>query len=92
MSITRERLSTKITDIYPELDSDVTALEVGPDDAAGDGPDWLVTMRMGGEALSTRIDGADAADCVEGGQCLRLGVQVGRFVQNYCLARSACPV
>ncbi len=89
MTVTRRRLDGKIRRLFPELSSDAVALGVTRD---GAGPDWLVTMRMGDEDLSTHIDARQARRCLDDGQCLHLGVQLGRFVDNFCLRHTACPV
>jgi hypothetical protein len=47
-------------------------------------------MRKDDNELSTHIDKQDAEDCLKGKECVYLGTQIGRFVQNYCLRGDTC--
>lgn len=82
-------LAQSISSLYPEIAKHGIAVSVAKDAATGD---WLVTMTHGKHALSTHLAQKDAEDCLAGRQCVSLGVQIGRFVENYCLGQGECPV
>ena len=82
-------LAGAIAALYPEIARHGIAVSLA-DDPATDS--WLVTLSHGGNTLSTHLERQDAATCVLGGACVGLGVQIGRFVENYCLGRGECPV
>jgi hypothetical protein len=84
-----QALVQAITALYPEIAGHGIAVSVAEDPATGD---WLVTMRHGDHTLSTHLEKDDAAACLTGVLCVHLGVQIGRFVENYCLGQGECPV
>ena len=82
-------VAQSIAALYPEIARHGIAVDVAEDPATGA---WLVTLRHGDNKLSTHLEKADAEACLAGVQCVALGVQIGRFVENYCLGRGECPV
>ena len=82
------RIAASIASLDPELARHGSALSVADDPVSGD---WLVTMRHEDHALSTHLGKDDADACIRGVQCASLGVQIGRFVENYCLSLGECP-
>jgi len=88
MAITKELIVKKIKEIYPELGAHSVELLVSQEEGGG----WDVTMKMGEAELTTHIEKHDAEKCLAGEQCVHMGVQVGRFIENYCLGGKACPV
>lgn len=77
--ITREELCTKITAIYPEIgvcgiDLDV---EYSPEKGA-----WIVDLKQQEHELKTYLEEADAQKCLEGKQCVSLGLQIAELVNN----------
>jgi len=82
-------LAQAIASLYPEIAKHGIAVSVAQDPATDA---WLVTMSHGGHTLSTHLEKKDADDCLAGVQCVYLGVQIGRFVENYCLGQGDCPV
>lgn len=88
MPLTSNDLVKKIAEFYPELDRhgvDLSA-EMDPDKNA-----WVVTLKMGEHSMDTHIEHVDAEKCLEGVECTYLGVQIGRFIENFCLGGKACP-
>jgi hypothetical protein len=94
-SVTTNALLARIKEFYPELGRHGVALSARLDEASGA---WIVTMNTeaagtaGEHSLSTHVDVQDAEKCLQGVECLYLGVQVGRFIENHCLGGGACPV
>ncbi|WP_051445508.1 hypothetical protein [Desulfocurvus vexinensis] len=90
-SVTTNALLARIKEFYPELGRHGVELSARLDEASGA---WIVTMTTGaaGEhSLSTHVEAQDAEKCMQGVECLYLGVQVGRFIENHCLGGGACP-
>jgi hypothetical protein len=81
-------LANAIASLYPEIAAHGIAVTVTEDPASGA---WLVTMGNSGNSLSTHLEKKDADDCLAGIKCVHLGVQIGRFVENYCLGKGECP-
>lgn len=72
-------LCDKIKSIYPEIGRcgiDVD-LEFDKEKNA-----WVVKLDKEGKHLSTHLETKDADECMEGKQCVYLGVQINQFVEN----------
>uniref|UniRef100_I2PWQ3 Uncharacterized protein n=1 Tax=Desulfovibrio sp. U5L TaxID=596152 RepID=I2PWQ3_9BACT len=82
-------IAQAITTLYPEVSRHGVDITVADDPATGD---WLVTMRREGNSLSTHLAKKNAEECLEGIQCTTLGIQIGRFIEAYCLGKGDCPV
>ncbi len=82
-------IAAKITELYPEIRQHDIGISVEEDPATGE---WCVVMTHGKHSLSTHVTKQDADDCLSGKQCYELGVQIGRFVESYCLGQGECPV
>lgn len=87
MPIDAKTLEDKVKSIYPELGEHGLAVTVKESE---DAREWLITVSKGEHTLTTHISSQDAADCIGGNQCVHLGVQIGTFVENYCLGGGAC--
>ena len=88
MEVKASELIAKIGEIHPELKKNGVQVTAYLDDRAGA---WVVGLNFEDHSLETHLDKADAEDCLAGRKCVHLGVQVGRFVQNYCLRDEVCP-
>lgn len=84
-----QSIAQAINTLYPEVSRHGIDISVTDDPATGD---WLVTMRHDEHTLSTHLAKKHAEECLEGIQCATLGVQIGRFIEAYCLGRGDCPV
>lgn len=76
----KDTLAAKLKEMYPEitqhkLDMD---LEFIPDKDY-----WVVKLAKGDHRLHTLLDQKDAQACIDGTQCVYLGVQIGQFVKNF---------
>jgi len=72
-------LCEKITSIYPEVGRcgiDVN-LEFDKNKKA-----WVVTLDKEGKHLTTHLETKDADGCVEGKECVHLGIQINQFIKN----------
>jgi len=77
-----------IARLYPEIAAHGINVSVADDPATAS---WRVVLTHGGNTLATYLERKDADDCVSGVKCVGLGVQIGRFVENYCLSKGECP-
>ena len=89
MHVTASLLEAKIREIYPELEEYDVAISIYFDEKTDA---WVVTFSKNGHSLDTHLDKDDVQACVEGKKCVYMGVQIGRFIENYCLRDGVCPV
>ena len=80
MSVDPEALSAKLRQMYPEIASHGLGLSLSFDQA---GDEWIVKLNKGKHNLSTHLGRKDAEACLEGIQCIYLGVQIAQFVENF---------
>jgi hypothetical protein len=88
MEIKASELIAKIKEIHPELEKNGVQVICYFEEKSGA---WVVGLHFDGNSLETHLEQADVEDCLAGRQCVHLGVQVGRFVKNYCLRDNVCP-
>ena len=73
------QLCEKITSIYPEIGACGTDINVTynqPEKA------WVVHLKKGTHALDHFLDMMDANKCMEGKQCLALGLEIAQLRNN----------
>ena len=80
MSVDRKALESTIREMYPEIIKHDLALSLSFDT---DTDSWIVELGKGKHKLSTHIEKKDAEACLNGTQCIYLGVQIGQFVKNF---------
>lgn len=74
-----KQLCDKITAIYPDIGA--CGIEVNVD--FDDGKEaWMVDLRKDAHHLRTRLEVDEAEKCLEGKQCVSLGIQVAQLVDN----------
>jgi hypothetical protein len=66
--------------MYPEIAMHGIELSLSFDDGKNA---WVVKMTKGGHTLTTFLDQKDADACLEGRQCVYLGIQITQFVNNF---------
>ena len=88
MDVNLNTLEQKIRELYPEIDKHKIGTSLRYDQ---DTDTWLVKFRTGEHTLETHLEKKDVEDCIAGTQCVHLGVQLGRFVEYYCLRDNVCP-
>ena len=76
----KEELAAKLREMYPEIDRHGLdlSLEFGHDENA-----WAIHLKKGEHELTTHLEKKDADECLEGVECVYLGVQVGQFMSNF---------
>lgn len=80
MSAQMETLKNKLKEMYPEIEKHELDLALRFD---GEKDAWVVELRKKGHELKTYLEKKDAEDCVDGIECVYLGVQIGQFIKNF---------
>ncbi len=80
MSIDQKELETTIRDMYPEIREHGLALSLSFDTNTDS---WIIELDKGKHKLTTHLEKKDAEACLDGIQCIYLGVQIGQFVKNF---------
>jgi len=70
----------KIHQMYPDIDRHGVAATVTFDQEK---KTYVLELKKGPHHLSTFIDKADADKCMDGVECIHLGVQIGQFMENF---------
>lgn len=76
---TKEELCNKIKDVFPEIGSCGIDVKVDYDDSE---KAWVVDLKKGGHELKTYLEEPEAQQCMEGKQCVSLGLQIGQLRKN----------
>ena len=87
MTVDKQALARKIRELHPDIDAYSLELTVAFDK---DKDAWYVRLSKDDNSMATHVENKDAAQCLEGTQCLYLGMQIGRFVKNYCQDPDGC--
>lgn len=87
MTVDKQALMDKIRELHPDIDTYSLDLTVAFDREKNA---WYVRLTKGDNAMATHVEAKDAQDCLEGNTCLYLGMQIGRFVKNYCQDPDGC--
>lgn len=80
MSIDYRVLEGKLKEMYPEIQKQGVDLAVCFDDRKDA---WIVELSKGGKGLRTHLERKDAEACLDGVECVYLGVQIGQFVKEF---------
>ena len=79
-SHTDQELVAKLRGLYPEIDAHGIAVSAGYDHEKHA---WIVKLAKGKHELTTHLEKKDADGCMEGVQCVYLGVQIAQLVKNF---------
>ena len=80
MNVNSNVLESKLREMYPEIKKHDLALSTRFDT---DKDAWIVQLSKGKHELTTHLEKKDAEACLDGVQCIYLGVQIGQFVKNF---------
>jgi len=80
MKHTIDEMKAKIHEMYPKIDEHEVASTVTFDEAK---KTYVLELKKGPHHLATYIDEADADKCLEGVECVHLGVQIAQFLENF---------
>jgi hypothetical protein len=79
MTPTKEELCDKILSIYPDIGSCDINVDVRWDE---DSRSWIVNLKKDDQTLTTHLEPDDARNCMEGKECVHLGLQVAQLKNN----------
>jgi hypothetical protein len=80
MKHTLDEMKAKIHQMYPKIDKHGVAATVTYDKTK---KTYVLELKKGPHHLATYIDKTDADKCMEGVECIHLGVQIGQFLDNF---------
>jgi len=75
----KDELCQKITALYPEVGKDDIDVDVFYSTAK---KSWVVEMKSGTHTLRHHLGKNDAKDCMEGKQCVSLGLEIAQLMKN----------
>lgn len=76
----KEELAARLHEMYPEVSAHGIDLALEFDHGMDA---WVVTFSRGGDVLKTFLEKKDADGCMEGVQCVFLGVQIAQLIRNF---------
>jgi hypothetical protein len=74
-----EEICKKIMEIYPDIGACGIDVQVAFDEAERA---YVVHLAKGGRRLKTFLDDGDAERCLEGKQCVSLGIEISQLKDN----------
>ncbi len=77
--IDKNALCEKIRTLYPEIGECGIDVDVDYDQTK---EAWIVDLKKGTHQLKTHLEPPDANACLEGKQCVSLGMQISLLVSN----------
>ena len=75
----QQELQTKIVELYPDIDEHGIKVDVNFDKEK---KTWVVNLKKGDQVLQHYLEIADADDCMEGRQCVSLGLEIAQLLKN----------
>jgi len=75
----KQELCNKIKEIYPDIGECGIDVTVHHD---GQAHSWIVDLKKGGHELKHHLDYPDANDCMDGKQCVALGLEIAQLRKN----------
>ena len=88
MSYTQEDLKKKIMELYPDIDACGLSMSLGFDEIKNA---WIITFEKGNHNRHAFLDKKDADSCLEGNQCIYLGVLIAQYAKDI-EAEIACKI
>ncbi len=79
MGYTQVALEDKLLELYPELSNHQIALSLSFDEERNA---WTVRFRKDGHSRYAFLDKRDADACMDGQECLYLGVLIDQYVRD----------
>jgi hypothetical protein len=75
----KKELCRKITELYPEIGACGIDIEVNYDKLK---KVWIVDLKKDVHELKHHLEISDANDCMEGKQCVALGLEIAQLRKN----------
>ena len=76
---TKEELCQKIIEVFPDIGACGIEVTVDYDQT---NKAWVVDLKKGNHELKTYLEDNEAQTCMEGKQCVSLGLQIGQLRKN----------
>ena len=76
----RNEIEAKLREMHPEINGHDLGLAV---EFNHEKDAWVIHLTKGEHELTTHLEREDANACLEGVECVHLGVQIGQFVSNF---------
>lgn len=76
---TKEELCSKIQEVFPEIGACGIDVAVDYDDT---NQAWVVDLKKDDHELKTFLEEPEAQQCMEGKQCVSLGLQIAQLKKN----------
>ncbi len=80
MSYTMEDLKKKLLEMYPEIKKHDISMGLDFSEAKNA---YIIKFKKDVHELTTHLEKKDADDCMNGIECVYLGVQVAQFMKNF---------
>ena len=77
--VSQQELCDRIKSLYPEIGTCGIDIQVSFDETK---KVWTVDLNKEAHHLKTYLETADAETCMEGKQCVSLGLQIAQLVAN----------
>jgi hypothetical protein len=77
--VDKKDLCEKIRAMYPDIGECGIDIDVEYDD---DKKAWVVDLKKDQHELTTHLDPEEANACMDGKQCVSLGIQIGQLKEN----------
>lgn len=75
----KEELCKKISELYPDIGECGIDVSANYDEAQGR---WVVDLKKDQHHLKTFLEEGDAEACMEGKQCVSLGIEIAQLKDN----------
>lgn len=75
----KEELCEKITEVFPDIGACGIDVKVDYDDR---NKSWVVDLKKGEHHLTTFLETDEAQTCMDGKQCVSLGLQIAQLREN----------
>jgi len=76
----RQELYKQILSLHPEINESDIAVDVHYDETK---ESWVVDLKKGKHVLKHYLDVADADTCMDGTQCVSLGLEIAQLRKNH---------
>lgn len=80
MAYSMDELKAKVKEMHPDIEKYQMDCDLAFDEGKNA---YIIKLTKGEHVLTTHLDKPDADACMEGKECVHLGVQVAQFVKNF---------
>lgn len=77
--MSKEELCKKITELYPDIGACGLDLQIN---YSKEKKAWVVDLKKDGHELQHYLEDPDAESCMEGKQCVSLGLEIAQLRKN----------